>query len=57
MARGRVTETEPMPRLVVGYTELGGGKLMKGNGFSKPNFGVGLNFGRICILGPPIRNH
>jgi hypothetical protein len=27
-----------MPRLLVGNTELGGGKLKKGNGFLKPNF-------------------
>ena len=33
-----MTETELMPRLVVGYTELGGGKLKKGNRFLKPNF-------------------
>ncbi len=31
-----------MPKSVVGCTELGGGKLKKGNGFLKPNFGVGL---------------
>ena len=30
-----------MPRLVVAYTELGGGKLKRGNGFLKPNFGLG----------------
>jgi len=30
-----------MPRPVVGNTELGGGKLKKGEGFLKPNFGVG----------------
>ena len=35
--------TEIMPKLVVGYTELGGSKLKKGNGFLKPNFGVGPN--------------
>ena len=40
MERGRVAETELMPRLVVGYTELGGSKLKKGNGFLKPNFGL-----------------
>ena len=34
-------ETELMPRLVVGYTERGGGKLKKGKRISKPNFGVG----------------
>ena len=38
MERGRVTETELMPRLVVGYTELGGGKLKTGKGFLEPNF-------------------
>ena len=43
MEQGRVAETEHMPRLVVGNTELGGGKLNKGNGFLKPNFGVGPN--------------
>ena len=36
-----MTTTEIMPRLVVGYTELGGGKWKKGKGFLKPNFGVG----------------
>ena len=41
MGQGTVTETDLMPRLLVGYTELGGGKLKKGNGFLKPNFGVG----------------
>ena len=41
MERGRVTVTELMPRLVVGYAELGGGKLKKAKGFLKPNFGVG----------------
>jgi hypothetical protein len=30
-----------MPRLVVGYAELVGGKLKKGNGFLQPNFGAG----------------
>ena len=43
MGRGRVAETELMPRLVVGYAEMGGGKLKRGKGFLKPNFGVGLN--------------
>jgi hypothetical protein len=32
-----------MPRLVMGNTELRGGKLKKGNGFLQPNFGVGPN--------------
>ena len=37
-----MTDTEPMPRLVVGNAELGGGgKLKKRKGFLKPNFGVG----------------
>ena len=38
-----MAETELLPSLVGGYTELGGGKLKKGNGFLKPNFGVGPN--------------
>ena len=37
MGWGRVTETELMPRLVVGYTELSCSKWKKGKGFSKPN--------------------
>jgi hypothetical protein len=37
---GRVTDTEPMPKLVVGYTELVGSKLKKGKGFLKPNLGL-----------------
>ena len=41
MGQGRVTETEIMPKLVVGNTDLGGGNLKKGNGLLKPNFGVG----------------
>jgi len=43
MERGRVAETETMPRLVVGYTELGCGRLKKGKGFLKPNFELGPN--------------
>jgi len=43
MERGKVTETERMPKLVEGYTELAGGKLKKGKGFSKPNLGLGPN--------------
>ena len=43
MGQGGVAETEPMPRLVVGYTEQGGGKLKKGKGFFKPNFEPGPN--------------
>ena len=38
MEWGRVTETERMPSLIGGNTELGGGKLKKGKGFLKPNF-------------------
>ncbi len=41
MGQGGVTETELMPKLVVGYTELVGSKLKRGNGFLKLNFGVG----------------
>ena len=37
MEQGRVTDTELVPKLVVGYTELGGGKLKNGKGFSRPN--------------------
>ena len=32
-----------MPRLLVDSTELSCGNLKKGNGFLKPNFGVGAN--------------
>jgi hypothetical protein len=32
-----------MLKLVVGYTDLVGGKLKKGKGFLKPNSGVGPN--------------
>ena len=46
MEQGRVAATELMPRLVVGNTELDVGKSKKGNGFLKPNFGVGPNSGR-----------
>ena len=41
MGRGRDAETELMPRLVVGYTELVCGKLKSGKGFLKPNFELG----------------
>jgi hypothetical protein len=30
--------TKALPEFVVGNTELGGGKLKRGKGFSKPNF-------------------
>ena len=43
MGQGGVAEAELMPRLVVGYTELGCSKWKRGKGFSKPNFGVGLS--------------
>jgi hypothetical protein len=36
-----MTETELMPKLVVGYTELDRSKLKKGKGFLKPNFELG----------------
>ena len=38
-----MAETEPMPRFVVGYTELGGGKLKRGKSFLHPNSGLGPN--------------
>ena len=44
MEWGRVTDTEPMPKLVVGYTELGCSKLKNWKGFSKPNFERGPSF-------------
>ena len=37
----RAAETELMPKLEVDYTEPDGSKLKNGNGFLKPNFGVG----------------
>ena len=43
MGQGGTAETELVPELVAGYTELVGSKLKKGKGFLKPNFGVGLN--------------
>ena len=43
MEQGRVAETEIMPRPLVDYTETVCSKLKKGNGFLKPNFGVGPN--------------
>ena len=45
-------ETEPMPRLLVDYTELGGSKSKKGKGFLKPNFGVGPNL--VAVTGAPL---
>ena len=50
MEWGRVADTELMPRLVVGYTELGGGKLKKGKRFLKPNFGMGANCDMISTV-------
>ena len=41
MERGRVAETELMPKLVEGYTELGCSKWKKWKGFLKPNFELG----------------
>ena len=38
MGKGRVVETEPMPRLVGGDTETFSSKLKSCNSFSKPNF-------------------
>ena len=43
MGLGGGVATELMPRLVVGYTEPVGGKLKRGKGLLKPNFGVGPN--------------
>jgi hypothetical protein len=43
MEWGRVSETELMPRLVVGNAELGGGKWENWKGFLEPNFGLGPN--------------
>jgi hypothetical protein len=50
MEQGRVTETERMLSLVVGYTELVGGKGKSGKGFSKPNFEPGPKLD-VCKLG------
>ena len=49
MGQGGVAEAELMPRLLVGYTELVGGKLKRGNGFLKPNFGVGPKLGQVRL--------
>ena len=38
MEWGREAEADPMPKLVVDYTELVVSKLKKSKGFSKPNF-------------------
>jgi len=43
MEWGRVAETEPMPKLVEGYTELDSSKWKRVKGFLKPNFGLGPN--------------
>lgn len=43
MERGGAVETDLMPRLVGGNTELDGGKLKSWKGFLKPNFGLGPN--------------
>ena len=55
----RVAETELMPRLLVGYTEVDVSKFKKGNGFLKPNFGVGPNWfvgSKVCPDRPWIIN-
>jgi hypothetical protein len=38
MGLGGGADTEPMPKLMVGNTELAGCKLKKWKGFLKPNF-------------------
>ena len=43
MGQGGVIGSELMPRLVVGYTKLGGSKLQNWDGFSKPNYDLGPN--------------
>ena len=48
--RGAVTDTEPIPKLVVGNTELVVSKLKKGKGFLKPNFELGPNQGAGRLL-------
>ena len=50
MERARVAETELMPRLVVGYNELGCSKWKKGKGFLKPNFGVGPSLAAAAVV-------
>ena len=45
-----MAETELMPKLVVGYAELGCSKLKKGKGFLKPNFELGPNSARLIAL-------
>ncbi len=50
-----MTETELMPNLSGDYTELGGSKVKKGKGFSKPNSEPGpkrelAGRNRICWL-------
>ena len=50
MGQGRGDETERMPRLVEGYTELGCSKLKKGKGFLKPNFERGPNWSSTALI-------
>lgn len=50
MGQGGVTETELMPNFGGGYTELGGGKLKKGNGFLEPNLEPVTNRAQRFIL-------
>ena len=45
---GGVSETELMPRLVVGYTELDCGKLKRGKGLLESNLGVLPKLGYRC---------
>ena len=40
-----------MPKLVVGYTELGGGKWKRGKGFSKLNFELLPNWVGWVVIG------
>ena len=53
MGQGRATETERMPRLVVGYTELGCSKWKSGKGFLKPNFETGPTQKTLPLLSAP----
>ena len=53
MGRGRVTETELMPSLGVGYTELSCAKLKRGMGFSGPNFEPGPSL-KTFRVGTPV---
>jgi hypothetical protein len=50
-----VTDTEPMPKLVVGYTEPGCSKSKKWKGFLKPNFELGPNWAGLGDFVPNLR--